>query len=227
MIKCIIICIILGYLIGSFNPSYFIAKFKGFDIRSAGSGNAGGSNALITMGKKVGAFCCIFDVLKAAFAVRLAIYLFPEVELGYSVAAVSCILGHMFPFYMGFKGGKGLACLGGSILGYSPKLFAVMLAIELLLAFIVNYICVVPITASVAFPVIYGVLENNAYGALVLAIATAAMLYKHMENLHRISQGTELRFSYIWHKDEEKNRVSENITKIDDSALERVWREKK
>lgn len=222
----VLICVLLGYCVGSVNPSFIIAKLKGFDIRQSGSGNAGGSNAIITMGKRVGAFCCIFDILKAAAVVRLVIYLFPEVKIAFAVSSVSCILGHMFPWYMHFRGGKGLACLGGSILGYSPEVFAIMLLIELALALIVDYICIVPITASIAFPIVYGMLEDNIYGALILLIATVAMVYKHIENLRRINQGTELHFSYLWHKKKEVDRLSANINKIDPSALKKVFREK-
>ena len=79
------------------------------------------------------------------------------------VTAVSCILGHIFPFYMKFRGGKGLACLGGAILAYNWRLFTVMLVAELLLALLTNYICFVPITASIAFPLIYRHLEHDIF----------------------------------------------------------------
>ena len=108
--------IIIGYLIGCISLSYLIGKLKGFDIREHGSGNAGASNVIITVGKKAGAFVAIFDIFKAWFAVKVTGILFPGIFLLGSVTAVAVILGHIFPFYMGFKGGKGFASLGGSIL---------------------------------------------------------------------------------------------------------------
>lgn len=221
------ISILLGYLVGSVNPSYIIAKFKGFDIRKAGSGNAGGSNALITMGKTVGVICCLFDIFKAYFIVRILTGLFGGTKAIFAVTSTACIIGHMFPFYMHFKGGKGLACLGGSILAYSPVVFLIFLGVELVVALLLDYICVVPITASVAFPITYACLEGFTLGGIFFLPVTVAMLYKHTENLKRISQGTELHLSYLWHKDEEKDRINENIKKIDESKIDSVWNEHK
>jgi len=205
-----LICAILGYLVGSVNPSYFIAKKKGIDIKKSGSGNAGASNAVITMGGKIGTICMIFDIAKAFAVVEIIQRLFPGDYHAAVIAGLLCILGHIFPFYMKFKGGKGLACLGGCIMGYSVKVFIIMLAIALILVLVTDYICVAPIAASVVFPVTYGVIENDWWGVLIMAIGSIAMLYKHIENLKRISLGTEAHFSYIWKKDEETERVRKN-----------------
>ena len=107
-----VLCILIGYLMGSINPSYIIARLRGFDIREKGSQNAGASNALILFGKVIGIGCALFDIAKAAFAIWLCETLFPEFAYSYAVTGVACIVGHSFPFYMKFKGGKGLACLG-------------------------------------------------------------------------------------------------------------------
>ena len=224
----VVLSIIAGYLVGCINPSYIIARLKGFDIRKSGSRNAGGSNALITMGKLIGALCMIFDILKAFAIIGIMVALFPEAPYLYSITGVACILGHMFPFYMGFKGGKGLACLGGMILAFNWKVFLIMLFIELVLAIVIDYICVVPITASVAYPAVYGLMTGNLVGALIILVATAAMIYKHLENLKRIRQGTELHFSYLWsrNKDHEKARILENVRKIDETQVGTIWREK-
>ncbi|MBO7353558.1 MAG: glycerol-3-phosphate acyltransferase [Lachnospiraceae bacterium] len=224
----VIVSIIAGYLVGCINPSYIIARMKGFDIRKSGSRNAGGSNAVITMGKVVGAVCIVFDILKAFAIIGIMSALFPEISFIYSVTGVSCIIGHMFPFYMGFKGGKGLACLGGMILAFNWKVFLIMLFIELVLAIVIDYICVVPITASIAYPAVYGVMSGNVVGALIILAATAVMLLKHLENLKRIKQGTELHFSYLWsrNKETEKARIIENVRKIDETQVGTIWREK-
>ena len=88
----IVISALFGYLIGGINPAYLIAKYKGFDIRKRGSGNAGASNAVITMGKKVGAISAILDIFKAYLAVTIAGFLFPNVSLAKVVMGISCIL---------------------------------------------------------------------------------------------------------------------------------------
>lgn len=205
-------CAAGGYLIGGFNPSYIIAKIKGFDIRKNGSGNAGGSNALITMGNKIGVLCMVLDILKAYFTVKLAKWLLPETLFASQIASVAVILGHMFPIYMQFRGGKGLACLGGVVLAYDPTLFVIMLSIGVVLAFVTDYICVVPLSACVVFPIIYGIFEKDLWGALVFLPATIAMIYKHLENIKRIFNKTEAHFSYLWSKDE-KVRVMRNEAK--------------
>lgn len=212
MIFKIFLSALIGYVIGGINPAYLIAKFKGFDIRNHGSGNAGASNAVLTMGKKVGLISALFDILKAFAAVKLAVYVFADVALSGVVAGVGCILGHIYPFLMRFRGGKGLACLGGVVLAYNPAVFAFLFCIELFVLLFIDYICIVPITASIAFPLIYYRMEENALiGALIYSIATVVILYKHIENLKRIKNGTEARISCLWKKKDEIEQMREQI----------------
>lgn len=206
----ILLCILLGYAIGAINPSYFLAKARGFDIRRRGSGNAGASNALILFGKALGISCALFDIAKATAAIHLAQLLFRGTPFIFSVTAVATIVGHIFPFYMKFRGGKGLACLGGAILAFDWRVFLVMLACEAILAVAVNYICFVPLTASVIFPIIYGVMSGDLWGTLILCLVIPIVFFKHIENLVRIKNGTEARLSFLWNKQGELERM--NIT---------------
>lgn len=201
--------ILIGYLIGSVNPAYLLARLRGFDIRKRGSGNAGASNAVITMGKTQGILSAVFDVLKACAAVWLASYFLPDFRFASELAGTFCVIGHVFPFYMGFEGGKGLACLGGVVLSYNWVLFLVLLAIEAVLALAVDYICIVPITGCVVFPVIYAVITRSLVGSAIYLTVTAVMLFKHVENLRRIKNGTELHLSFLWNKDRELERISD------------------
>ncbi len=205
-----ICCILFGYLIGGINPAYIIGRLKGFDIRQRGSGNAGASNATILMGKKVGAFSAVFDILKTFFVVLLMSILFPQFRQAKILTGISCILGHVFPAAMRFRGGKGLACLGGFILAYNWRVFLIMLLLELVLVLIVDYICFVPITASIAFPFLYAVREQDLLGAGLFFIVVAVILYKHMENLRRIRRGGEAHFSFLWKRDKEIARLTQN-----------------
>ncbi|MBO7387494.1 MAG: glycerol-3-phosphate acyltransferase [Lachnospiraceae bacterium] len=207
----VLACGVIGYLVGTINPSYFIAKIKGFDIRGRGSGNAGGSNALITMGNKIGAICMILDILKSYLVVTAIMYFLPGNKHAAIVAGVMCIIGHMFPFYMGFKCGKGFACLGGLILAYSSKLFVIMLAAVFILVLVTDYICVGHMAASVAFAIIYGIYENDVMGFAILMVGAGLIIYKHIENIKRIREGREVHFSFLWRKDEETQRVQKNM----------------
>ena len=206
-----ILCILIGYLIGTINPSYIIAKLRGFDIREKGSRNAGASNALILFGKVLGIGCAVFDIAKATFAIWLCGKLFPELAYSFAVTGAACILGHVFPFYMKFKGGKGLACLGGMILAFDWRVFLIMLAAEIIVVIVTDYICFVPLTASAVFPVVYGMMHRDVWGALIVALILPLMLYKHKENLKRIRQKKEMPFSFLWNKD--KALAKTNISK--------------
>ena len=214
-----LLCALGCYLIGTINPSYLIAKLKGFDIRKSGSGNAGGSNAVITMGGKIGTLCMLLDILKAYLVVTFAVKLFPELYYMRSVSSVTVILGHMFPFYMKFKGGKGLACLGGSVLAYDSMLVVILLTLAICLAFISDYICFVPLTVSIIYPLLYCFMEVRAEVPIAEAAASGAILYiaaifiwnKHFENLERIKNGTEAHLSYLWKKDKELQRIQEAV----------------
>ena len=206
-----ILCILIGYLIGTINPSYFIARLRGFDIRDKGSKNAGASNALILFGKVIGIGCALFDIAKAIFAIWFCRTLFPKLAYSFVITGVACILGHLFPFYMRFKGGKGLACLGGMILAFDWRVFLFMLTAEAVVAVVTDYICFVPLTASAVFPIVYGIMRSDVWGALILALILPLMIYKHKENLNRIKQKTEMPFSFLWNKD--KALAKTNITK--------------
>ena len=205
-----VLCFLICYLIGCINPSYIFAKREGFDIRKRGSGNAGASNAIITMGKTVGIVSAVFDIVKAVAAVRLSMLLLPELPFVAELAAAACILGHIFPVFMRFRGGKGLACLGGSILAMDWRVFLCLLAVEIVLALIVNYICVVPLTASVIYPILRGLMTGQLWGALILSVASAAIIFRHVENLRRIRRGTEMRLNFLWNRDRELERIQEN-----------------
>jgi glycerol-3-phosphate acyltransferase PlsY len=202
-----VICMFLGYFVGTINPSYLFALKKGFDIRERGSGNAGASNAVITMGKDVGILCILLDILKAYGIVKFATYIFADSPYSFVITASACILGHIFPFYMKFRGGKGLACMGGSLLAYSPVVFFKVLIVGAIFAFLVGYICVLPISASILLPVLYGFAEKDLIGMNILMFVGVIIIWKHKENIIRIKNGSELRLSYIWNKEKEIERV--------------------
>lgn len=204
------LCALSGYLIGGINSAYILSRLKGFDIRERGSGNAGASNAMMTMGKKAGAFIALFDIFKAFFAVVIAVKLFPQIRLARLISGVSCIIGHIFPLMMKFHGGKGLACLGGFVLAYDPRLFIILLVCEIILALTFDYVCVVPISGSAIFTLIYAFTTGDLVGTLILAIVAVVILCKHIENLKRIQNGTEAHISFLWKKNQEIERIKNN-----------------
>ncbi len=202
--------LLIGYAIGNISPSYIIARIKGFDIRKRGTGNAGASNVAMTVGKPAALFTAVFDILKAAAATLIVWKLFPIYSCFKILGGIGCIIGHIFPILMGFKGGKGLACLGGLLLAYDPMLFLMLLALEGVIAFYLDYICIIPMTGSVLFLIIYTIKTGDPYGTMLLSIISLIIVIKHRQNMLRIRCGTEPHISILWSKDKEKERISKN-----------------
>lgn len=205
-----IVCILIGYFLCCINPSYIIGKLRGVNLKKSGSGNAGASNALMHFGKMIGVFCALFDIMKAFAAIKICESIFPYTNYIFAVTSVAAIFGHIFPFYLKFKGGKGLACLGGVVLAFDWRYFLIILSIEIVLVLIVNYICFVPMTASVVFPISYAIIRRDIIGAIILLVPAVVIFIKHTENIKRIYKGTEVRFSYLWEKNKEVERVTSN-----------------
>ena len=203
-------CAVIGYLAGCINPSYLISRAKGYDIRKKGSGNAGASNAFIVVGKVIGVFCALFDIAKAYFACLIAASLFPSFPHALAVTGTACIIGHVFPFYMGFKGGKGLACIAGVAIFFDWRIFLAYLAWAVLVVVVTDYVCFVAPTCSVSFCFVYGFVSGDLVGALIFAVAAVVMTAKHFENFRRIKEGKEMRYSYILHPDRELKRITED-----------------
>ncbi|MBR6968973.1 MAG: glycerol-3-phosphate acyltransferase [Ruminococcus sp.] len=206
----VFLCMLIGYFFGNINPAFIISKFKGFDIRQRGSGNAGASNAVITIGKKAGLFVAFFDIFKAVAASLIACYLFPQLRFAKILSGACCILGHIFPALMKFHGGKGLASLGGTILAFNPLVFVLLLAFEIILGFSVNYVCVVPVTGSIIFTLIYAIMTEDAVGTCILSVISLIIVIKHIENFKRIQNGTEAHISILWKKEQEIARITKN-----------------
>lgn len=203
----VLLIMLISYIVGSLNLSYFLSKLRGYDIRQHGSGNAGASNVVIMMGKKMGLIVALVDIFKAFLVCTLAMKVFPDTIYIGPLAGTCAMLGHIFPFYMNFKGGKGLASLGGTILALDPKMFVVLLTIAIILAVVTNYICVVPMSISIVFAVIYGYTRRSLVSFLILMVAAVVINYRHIENIRRIKAGTEARFSLLWDRKSEAERL--------------------
>lgn len=223
----ILVTVLVGYLVGGINPSYIIGRIKGIDIRKQGSGNAGASNATIVLGKWIGILSGVFDILKATAVMLLMPLFFPDVPFVAEIAGVACVIGHIFPVFMNFKGGKGLAAFGGMILAIDPRFFGLILACEILLLLVVDYICIVPITAVIIVPIVYGIFGVDGlnwlwraaggwWGAAIIGIASVVMLLRHMQNIKRILKGKEMHFSYIWMNAEDKKKELIRIGKLEE-----------
>lgn len=187
-----LISIGLGYLLGSSNLAYWLAKWNNVDFRKGGSGNLGASNTTILLGWKAGVLVGIHDIGKAVLAVLLAKLLFPGQEYVGAAAGVSAVLGHVFPFYLRFKGGKGLASFLGMVAALNWKVGLVIAALLVLITLVTDFISLGTLTVSVAAPVGFFLITGRVILPLILAVASVVLIFKHIENIHRLLNRTEI-----------------------------------
>lgn len=186
---------LLAYLVGSINLSIILCKkIKGEDIRNFGSGNAGSTNTLRTLGKLPALATLVFDILKGVIIVIFAKLLsktgwIPDTRLFIQLAAIFVILGHDYPVYYGFKGGKGVATSLGVIMAINPKIGAICLVFALLLIIITRMVSIGSVTAAVLYPIIVLFLMSD-YFIFALIIA-GILIFKHRSNIRRILKGEE------------------------------------
>ena len=206
-----IIMAIIAYCIGSVNFSViFSKKFAGFDVREKGSGNAGTTNMLRSVGKKAAAITLICDILKGVVAIGIAILLgnIPNInkELLVQIAGVCVILGHTFPVFFGFKGGKGVATSLGVLLLSNWQIGLICLVFALVLMVLTRMVSVGSCGAAVLFPVLtlfinehYTVLTEGKQGNtyfIYSVILAVIVLFNHRSNIKRLLNGTENKISF-------------------------------
>lgn len=184
--------VLIGYLIGTISPAAIISKIKKTNLKETGTKNLGATNTMLTFGKAYGVFVMVFDILKAFFAVKLAQILFPEVISAGIISGAFAVVGHIFPFYLKFRGGKGLAAYGGMLLGIDPFLFLVMLVITVTIMFIVNYGFAMPMSAAVIFPFAYWVgIPDDTFGLVIAILVSVLLFVKHIPNILRAKRGED------------------------------------
>ncbi len=200
----------IGYVFGLFQTGYFYGKSKGIDIRNEGSGNAGTTNSLRVLGVKAGLITFLGDLFKAIFAVLLVMVLFrgkyPDaVRILELYAGFGAVLGHNFPFYLKFKGGKGIACTSGMILAVCPLAAPICLVLFIGAIAITRYVSLGSILVVISYLVqviIFGQLGYLHIDEALLpefyvvsACFTLMALWRHRSNIKRLLSGTENRFS--------------------------------
>lgn len=189
-----IIVIVLSYILGSSNMAKYIAAVKQVDLSAGGSGNPGASNAVILMGWGAGVLTAIHDIGKSALAVILARMVFPAAPHIGAVAGVASVLGHIYPFWMKFRGGKGFASYLGMTIALNWKFAIVVLLLVVAVTLITDYIVAATTTTIVIVPAYMGIASGSVVLPLILLIATSVIAWKHRENYVRMYKGTEIRF---------------------------------
>lgn len=196
MIFKIILCLIFGYVMGCFSTAYFVGKMNRVDIRKYGSGNMGTTNALRTLGAKAGALTLIGDVLKAVIAILLVKFVFfpgdVNLDLLSIYAGLGVVVGHNYPFWLKFKGGKGMAATGGVMASIDPLIIPIGLPLFVLAILITKYVSVGSLVIAVLFPIWIAVRHPGDLHMLAVAFVFMALaILKHRTNIKRILNGTE------------------------------------
>ena len=190
-----IIISVVAYLLGNISTSYIVAKrIAGVDIRTQGSGNAGSTNVLRTLGKRAGAMTFLGDVLKGVMAVLISEFAARLVGIDTLLAgylAVICVVaGHNWPAVLGFRGGKGVATSLGAMLAVNPVITLMCLAVFILVVAITKYVSLGSVVGIGCSPIFMIMVKNKA-GLIVALFLTASVIYNHRANIKRLLNGTE------------------------------------
>ena len=186
-------CMFIGYGLGSISFATIFSKFKKVNLKEKGTKNLGATNAMLVMGKGVGFVVMLLDVFKTVLAITVARLLFPLFAPSGILTGASAVLGHICPFYLKFKGGKGLACYAGMILALDPILFVFMLILCVGLMVIFNHSVIVPYTAAVVFPLFYS-LRNPQPQIIFFAVLVGLLLaLRHIPDIKRVKEGGDMK----------------------------------
>ena len=194
-----IVTALAAYLFGSIPTAYLVARAKGIDIRAAGSGNIGATNAMRVLGKPVGIFVMLADVLKGFSAVLIGNVIWDSIAPAMDsenvkiVAGIFAVLGHNYTCWLKFKGGKGIATTAGVYLALSPAALGIALAVFILVVLATRYASVASITAAVVLPFAVWFTNQNLFLEIVTIALCMLAIFRHKKNIQRLIAGTENR----------------------------------
>lgn len=194
-IPLVVIALLLGYALGNFSPAYLLGRWiGGFDIREQGSGNAGATNVMRTLGWRYGVLVFTLDIIKGAAAAALGFWL--AGNFGLAAAGVGVVLGHDYPAALGFRGGKGIAATTGVLLSLIPIPTLVGILVFVLIILGTRMVSVASL-AFVSGMAVYTILTNQPLYLIALAVIAAIFaIVRHKDNIRRILAGVENKISF-------------------------------
>ena len=189
----IFLALALSFLCGSIPFGVLIGKSRGVDVRAVGSGNIGTTNVWRALGPVAGGLVFALDVGKGVAGVWLGRWLAPGNEIGIAACGIAAVLGHTFPPFLGFKGGKGIATSLGALLGLMPIVGVIVFALWGMMLALTRMISAASIIACLALPVLAWFIADSRYYFVVALLMSVVALVKHIPNLKRIKAGIEPR----------------------------------
>ncbi len=201
MLLKIILSVIIGYILGSLNASLIVGKlFYKKDVREHGSMSAGATNTLRTLGKGAAIAVTVFDVLKGISACLIGQYLVGYIEnygmVGIYLAGLGAVLGHNWPLFFGFKGGKGVLTTFSVILYISPVPALISLGIFVIVVILTKYVSLGSIVGAISWPIISIFFNLPAFGLVVAVFMVVLIVFRHKPNIERLLNGTEKKLSF-------------------------------
>lgn len=191
----IAILLLLSYVIGSLPFGLIVGKWMyGVDIREHGSGNLGGTNTFRILGKKAGFIVTISDILKGTLAASLPVLM--NVDLHILLAGIPAVIGHCYPLFAKFKGGKAVATSAGILLFYAPMMFGTVLIVFFAVLYLTKYVSMSSLLACTA-AVLYGAVVQDLVLTIVMAAFLIFLLYRHRANIGRIISKTEPKITWL------------------------------
>ena len=186
-----VLCLLIGYFLGSMNMAYFLSKVKNVDMRTQGSKNLGTSNAMILMGWPAAILVGLHDIGKGMLPVLIAKALLPGDPVVYCASGMMAVVGHVFPFYLKFKGGKGFAAYLGACLGIDLRYGLILCLAVVIATLLTDYIVAGTVVAIFSAPIAVYLLTKNVWAALVMIPCVLLIIYLHRKNFVRIYHKTE------------------------------------
>ncbi len=184
---------LLSYVLGSVIFGEIIARIKGVNLREVGSGNVGATNVSRALGKKYGVLVFLLDMVKGFIPTSIAVKLFGVSSIWTTLTGIGAVLGHMYPVFFGFKGGKGVATAFGILLSVSPKVALLSFLVWLMVVFLTRYVSLGSIAASISAVFFLAVSSMPSNVCFMAFVITFLILYRHRDNILRLLSGTEHR----------------------------------
>lgn len=175
----------MGYLLGSLHPAALVGKRRNVDLKQEGTKNLGATNTMMVLGWSAGIFVMVFDILKSFLAGKLAQILFPQLRIAGMLACIGAIIGHCFPVFLRFQGGRGLSAFGGLVIYYNLWFVPIILVSALALMLLLDCGVAFPLLVSVLFPVLVFTFGATVPEVLTAAAAGTLLAVMHLENLKK------------------------------------------
>ncbi len=196
----IIAVMAIGYVIGMIHPSYIVSKIKQINIKQKGTKNYGASNTFLVVGKMWGVLVALLDIGKGALATLIPMWIFPGISYLQYLGGAMAVVGHIYPFYLKFDGGKGFAAYVGMVFAINWQFGLIMLPIVVVLTFIINYMITSTMTVIFTFPIFVAAYCRDWIGFVIVILTSALIFYKHIPNFKKIKTGEEAKLSALFNK---------------------------